>query len=353
MISVPLLVISGRVFFGAVASSPRSFPFGASGSEMRKTTSWIVPSRGWIVKPIWSPFLGFVQVRCAFGGSFLAAVVVDVEKDAVLRHVGVEPCPLGSDERLAVDGEAVVFVAFSEEVLLPDNAEGCALVLAEFRILGVEAGLVERLGDLPPDRALPLLRLVLLPDVLLILTRGRGDRAQFLLLRHVAGADLVEDRRMDACEQPELSDLARGNGERGGDGLFGPAFGGKAFYRAPKVDRGHGGAHHVLADGAHMVFVVGVLDQDTDLGEAEFDRGSDPPFSEDEGQCAGLFARHRRLENADLVDARGERSVGHFSGLDFTGIPGIDFEGDGIDASQFHLNSPGFRSSRTVSKTKP
>jgi hypothetical protein len=37
---------------------------------MRNTTSWIVPSRGWIAKPIWSPFFGFAQVRFALGGSF-------------------------------------------------------------------------------------------------------------------------------------------------------------------------------------------------------------------------------------------------------------------------------------------
>jgi hypothetical protein len=67
-------VISGRVFFGAgVSSSPlrldRLLPFFVSGSGVRNTISWIVPSRGWIVKPTWSPFFGFVQRRCAFGGS--------------------------------------------------------------------------------------------------------------------------------------------------------------------------------------------------------------------------------------------------------------------------------------------
>jgi hypothetical protein len=45
---------------------------------MRKTISWIVPSRGWIVKPMWSPFFGFVQVRCAFGGRSYAGNWVTV-----------------------------------------------------------------------------------------------------------------------------------------------------------------------------------------------------------------------------------------------------------------------------------
>ena len=83
---------------------------------------------------------------------FLAAVLVDLDPDAVLRHVGVDPCALGGDEGLAVDGEAIVLVAFGEKIFLPDDAEGLALGLAEFGVLGEEARLLQRLGDLPPDR---------------------------------------------------------------------------------------------------------------------------------------------------------------------------------------------------------
>ena len=118
MISVPFWVISGRVFFGerrVVVYQRRLeqfLPDFASGSEMRKTTSWILPSRGWIAKPIWSPFFGFVQVRLTLRRQFLAKPSsFSFDPDAVLRHVGVDPCALGGDEGLAVDGEAIVLVA--------------------------------------------------------------------------------------------------------------------------------------------------------------------------------------------------------------------------------------------------
>ena len=111
-----------------------------------------------------------------------AAVFVDVEQDAVLGHVGVEPCTLSGHEGLAVDGEAIVLVPFGEQVLLPDDAECRALVLAKLGVPGEEAGLVERLGDPPPDDALALLRFELLPDCGLILARGGGDGAKLRLL---------------------------------------------------------------------------------------------------------------------------------------------------------------------------
>ena len=87
---------------------------------------------------------------------------------------------------------------------------------------------------------------------------------------------------MDGGQQPQLADLADGNGERGSDGLFRPVLGGKALDGAPEVDRGHGGAHDVFAHRPHLVVVVGVFDQDVDFGEAEFD-----------GRC-GRAGRRRR-----------------------------------------------------------
>ena len=111
-------------------------------------------------------------------------------------------------------GEAIVLVAFGEQVFLPDDAEGLALGLAEFGVAGEEARLLQRLGYLPPERALALLRLQLLPHRRLVLARGRGDGAQFLFLRHVARADLIEDRGVDGREQAQLADLADGNRER-------------------------------------------------------------------------------------------------------------------------------------------
>ena len=275
MISVPLWVISGRVFFGRWSARPQS-PARATlallrppARSMRKTTSWTVPSRGWIEKPIWSPFFGFVHVGLRPWRQFFAAVFVDLEQHAVLRHVGVEPCALGGDERFPVDGEPIVLVALGEQVFLPDDAECRALVFAKLGVSGEEAGLVERLGEPPPEDALALLGFELLPDGSLILARGGGDRAKLLLSWHVARADLIEDGGMDSRKQPQLTDLADGNGERGGDGLFGPVLGGEAFDGAPEVDRGHGRAHDVFAHRPHLVALVGVFDQDVDLGEAD------------------------------------------------------------------------------------
>jgi hypothetical protein len=84
------------------------------------------------------------------GRQLFAAVFIDVEQDAVLGHVGVEPCTLSGDEGLAVDGEAIVLIPLREQVLLPDDAECCALVLAKLGVPTEEAGLVERLGEPPP-----------------------------------------------------------------------------------------------------------------------------------------------------------------------------------------------------------
>ena len=182
---------------------------------------------------------------------FLAAVFVDLDPGAVLRHVRVDPCALGGDEGLAVDGEAIVLVALGEKVFLPDDAEGLAFGLAEFGVPGEEARLLQRLAHLPPGNALALLGLELLPHRGLVLARGRGDRAQFLFSRHVARADLIENGGVDGREQAQLADLAQGNRERGGDGLFRPVLGGEAFDGAPEVDGrdGLGYASSVLLAG--------------------------------------------------------------------------------------------------------
>src|SRR5580692_10926797 len=291
--------------------------------------------------------------RLSLWRQLLATVFIDVEKDAVLRHVGVEPCTLSGHEGLAVDGEAIVLVPFREQVLLPGDAEGGALVFAEFSVSGEEAGLVERLGEPPPEDALALLRFELLPDGGLILARGGGDRAKLLFSWHVARADLIEDGGMDSREKTELTDLAHGNGERGRDRLFGPVLRGEAFDGAPEVDRGHRSADDVFAHRPHLVVVVRVFDQDVDLGKADLYGDSDPPRAVGDGELVVLFGGGGRLQDTDGFDAGGERRVRQFAGLDFARVVGVRLEDSGIDASQFHLNSPGLRSSRTSSKMKP
>jgi hypothetical protein len=139
----------------------------------------------------------------------------------------------------------------------------------------------------------------------------------------------------------------------GGDGLFGPVLGGEALDGAPEVDRGHGGAYDVFAHRPHLVVVVGVFDQHVDFAEAGFDGRAEAPGAVGDGQFAVLFGDCRRLEDADRLDARSQRRVGHVAWLDFAGVAGIRLDDAGIDASQFHLNSPDFRSSRTSSKMKP
>jgi hypothetical protein len=147
--------------------------------------------------------------------------------------------------------------------------------------------------------------------------------------------------------------LAHGNGERGRDGLFGPVLGGEALDGAPEVDHGHGGADDVFAHRPHLVVVVGVFDQDVDLGEADLYGDADPPGAVDDRERAVLLRDGRGLQDADDVDVGGERGVGHFAGLDFARVAGVLFQCAWIDASQFHLNSPGLRSSRLPRKRNP
>src|SRR5208337_4275754 len=224
----------------------------------------------------------------------------------------------------------------------PDDAEGLAFGLAEFAVPGEEARLLQGLAHLPPNNALALLGLELLPHRGLVLARGRGDGAELVFFRHIARADLVQNGGVDVREQAQLADLAQGNRERGGDGFFGPVLGGETFDRAPEVDARYGGAHDVLADRTHMVVVVGILDEDVDLGEADHDRDADASRAIGDRQLAVLLRDDRRLEDADGADAGGKRGVGHFAGLDFSGIAGVVLHDAGIDATQFHLLSPGF-----------
>ena len=125
---------------------------------------------------------------------------------------------------------------------------------------------------------------------------------KLLLSWHVARADLIEDGGMDSRKQPQLTDLADGNGERGGDGLFGPVLRGEAFDGAPEVDRGHGRPHDVFAHRPHLVALVGVFDQDVDLGEADLYRDADPPGAVGDGELATLLGGGGRLQDANGFD---------------------------------------------------
>ena len=95
-----------------------------------------------------------------------------------------------------------------------------------------------------------------------------------------------------------------------------------------------------------MVVLPGILDKDVDLLEVSIDRKADAPSAVDDRERAIFLRDGRRLEDADRFDAGGKRCVRHFAGLDFSGIAGILLQGAGIDASQFHLISPVFISSK-------
>ena len=95
-----------------------------------------------------------------------------------------------------------------------------------------------------------------------------------------------------------------------------------------------------------MVVVVRIFDEDVDLGKADRDRDADASRAIGDRQFAVPLRDDRRLKDADGADAGGKRGVRHLAGLDFSGIAGVLFQDAGIDASQFHLFSPGFVSSR-------
>ena len=65
----------------------------------------------------------------------------------------------------------------------------------------------------------------------------------------------------------------------------------------------HRSADDVFAHRAHLVVVVGVFDQDVDLGEAEFDGETHTPGAVDDGESAVFFGHGRRLDDADDLDA--------------------------------------------------
>src|SRR5208337_3257163 len=241
---------------------------------------------------------------------FLAAVFVDLDPGAVLRHVRVDPRALGGDEGLAVDREAIVLCALGEKVFLPDDAEGLAFGLAEFAVPGEEARLLQRLAHLPPNNALALLGFELLPHRGLVLAQGGGNRAELAFPRHVARADLVENGGVDSRQQAQLADLAQGNRERAGDGLFRPVLGGETFDGAPQVHSRHRSADDILADRAHMVVVVGIFDEDINFREADRDGDADASRAIGDRQFAVLFRDDRRLKDTDGADAGGKRCVG-------------------------------------------
>jgi len=128
---------------------------------------------------------------------------------------------------------------------------------------------------------------------------------------------------VDSREKTELTDLAHGNGERGGDGFFRPVLGSEAFDGASQIDGRHGSAHDVFADRAHVVILIGIFDEDVDLSQAHVDRQTNAPSPVDDRKCAILLRGGWGLEDADGPDAGGERCVRHFAGLDFAGVAGV------------------------------
>ena len=167
MISVPLRVISGRVFFRRTPSSlsasvERVLPFFGSGSGMRKTTSWTLPSRGWITKPMLVTLLRLRPCPSCLRQQFRLAVLVGLKQNTVLPQICVEPGALRGHERVAVDSEG--YPPPSAKRSSCQTMPSSPFVFAEPGVSGEEARLFECLRNLPPDGALALFRLQLLPD---------------------------------------------------------------------------------------------------------------------------------------------------------------------------------------------
>ena len=158
----------------------------------------------------------------------------------------------------------------------------------ELGVSGEEAGLVERLGEPPPEDALALLRFELLPDGGLILARGGGDRAKLLLSWHVARADLIEDGGMDSREQTQLTDLADRNGEADAMASSVQFSEARLSMERQRSTVAIGARDDVFAHRPHLVALVGVFDQDVDLGEADL-----------YGEC-GPAGRRRRCVSSPL-----------------------------------------------------
>lgn len=82
---------------------------------------------------------------------------------------------LGAEESLDIRRIKPVLIGRREKVLDPLDPVGSSQIVAKARIPGIHALLGQRVGDLPPRSRVALLRLMRLPDLLLVDLTGGGD----------------------------------------------------------------------------------------------------------------------------------------------------------------------------------
>jgi hypothetical protein len=126
-------------------------------------------------------------------GELGLAVFVGLDDRTTLGQVIGKPFLLRPEKRLDIRGVAAVLVGGCKQVLNPGDAVSLCQIVTEACMLGKHPGRCQGAGDLPPRHLrVLLLRLVLLPDLGLVVLAGGGDGAQLLLVRHIAARHLVE-----------------------------------------------------------------------------------------------------------------------------------------------------------------
>ncbi len=228
----------------------------------------------------------------------------------MLRH----PLLLRAEERLDVGRVAAVLIGRREQVFDPGDAVGLSEFVVEARVAGVHAGLLQALRHAPPgDLRVSLGRLVLLPDLLLLVERGRSDGAELAFIGHIALRHLIQHRRQDIGEQTQLADLANRQSQGDRDRFLSPAKRNQTLDCPPLVDGIELLMRKRFGERAHRAAVLGPLyHQHRDLLKPGRDGLLDAAMTGiDDEAVATIDVRgdDGRLHDADGTDGREQQGV--------------------------------------------
>nr|BAB16213.1 hypothetical protein [Rhizobium rhizogenes] len=264
----------------------------------------------------------------------------DLDDHALLGQIVGHPLLLGAEIGFDIGGVAAVLVGRGKQILDPFDAVGFPEIVAEARILGIHAGLAQRVGDLEPHGRLALLRLLRLPDLLLLIEVCGRDRSKLLLVRHVAERHLIEHGGQDVGEQPQLANLPDGQGKCDGNCFLGPVESDQAFDPAPLVDRVQRFACDVLDHGPHGAIVVGGFDDENlDFFEPRGDRHAGAPmagFDDVAIPATDLGKDDRRLDDADGFYRGEQQGIGLWRGFGLAGVVRVVLQRSRIDLHDVH-----------------